>query len=529
MPVRLQFGTAGIRARMGRGDHELNPESVRAVADALTGYLLEVVPGAAERGLCVGFDGRAHSEAFAREVCAVALARGFVVRRFVHTVPTPLLAFCTRLHGAAAGVMITASHNPPEDNGIKVFWQGGAQVVAPHDREIAARIAASDPAQVPTLALDAAEAEPRLLTLGESDEAAYLDALVNLVPGAAAALTEGSPAPRGLPRIAYSALCGVGSAVTRKLLARLGVSDVLEVREQAEPRADFGGLSSPNPEHGEALARVLALAETHAAGLAFAHDPDADRLAVAIRTREGPLLVLTGDQVGALLGAFMLELDGEPRSALLVSTLVSGGLLAAIAGAHGAHYERTLTGFKHIASRARLREQREGLRFLFGYEEAIGYAFGALGDDKDGIAALRVLLELARRLHARGRTLEDELERLHRAHGLYVTRQITMYVDAASMPARVAEVRQLSAEALIGEGAQVTDYLRASERADLVVFEHASGTRLCVRPSGTEPKLKFYLEARSKLAPEESIATALTRVDAELEALAVRLECLLSG
>jgi phosphomannomutase len=519
MAIRLSFGTAGIRARVGSGDDELSLRSVRVVADALVTYLSEVVPDASERGLCVGFDGRSDSESFAREVCEVALARGFLVRRFTAVVPTPLLAFATKSYGSAAGVMVTASHNPPEDNGLKVFWQGGAQVVAPHDREIAARILRTDPESVPQLSLETPE-RARVITLGSADEAAYLDAVEALVPNS----REGE-----VPRIAYSALCGVGSAITHRLLARLSVTDVVEVSEQAEPRADFGGLSSPNPEHPVALAKVLALAEREHAELVLCHDPDADRLAVAIRTRTGSLTVLTGDEVGALLGAFMLELDPKPEQALFVSTLVSSALLGRVATAHGAHYERTLTGFKWIITRARALERERALRFVFGYEEAIGYAFGALGDDKDGIAAMRVLLALVRRLNARGATLEDELERLHREHGLYATRQITVRADPAKMKELVASVRSLDARLLMGEGATCTDYLSREERADLMVFAHTDGVRLSVRPSGTEPKLKFYLEARTELGQAEPLSEARARVEARLDTLEMALQTALAA
>ena len=519
MAIRLSFGTAGIRARMGSGDDELSLRSVRAVAHALVTYLRESVEGAAELGLCVGFDGRRESESFARAVCEVALAQGFVVRRFAHVVPTPVLAFATRSYGAAAGVMVTASHNPPDDNGLKIFWHGGAQVVSPHDREIAARSVRTDPDALPTLALEAAE-PGKLQVLGEADESAYLDAVQALVPSSTAGV---------VPRMAYSALCGVGTGITRKLFARLGIDSVVEVAEQAQPRADFGGLASPNPEHPTAMVKVLALAEREQADLVLCHDPDADRLAVAIRTRARNHQVLTGDEVGALLGAFMLELDANPQDALVVSTLVSSGLLARVAKARGAHYERTLTGFKWIVTRARTLERERGLRFVFGYEDAIGYAFGAIGDDKDGIAALRVLVEYARRLNARGQTLEDELERLHREHGLFATRQITVRADASKMKQLVATVRALEPRVLLGEGATAIDYLQAPERADLMVFAHDDGARLSVRPSGTEPKLKFYLEARTELGAQESLSEARARVEGRLDALEVALQTALRG
>lgn len=521
MPIDLSFGTAGIRAPLGDGDDRLNLRTVRAVAHALATYASEVVPDARTRGFCVGFDGRTSSDAFAREVSAVALAHGYRVRMFETPVPTPLLAFCTRLYGAALGVMVTASHNPPSDNGIKVYFAGGAQILPPHDAAIAARLRdpALDGAAIARADLDEARARGALTSLGEQEIGVYLDALTRLVPRA--------PSER-LPRIAYSALHGVGSELTHRVLARAGVSDVHEVESQALPRPDLGGLASPNPEHREAREALRALAEDCGAEIALCHDPDADRLAVLARTRDGALRALSGDEVGALLGDFMLSLAPDPTRCLLVSTVVSAELLAEITRAYGAHFEQTLTGFKWIAERARRVEQERELAYLFGYEEALGYAFGALGDDKDGVAALHVLLELARRLHAQGLSLCDRLEALARAHGLFATRQLTLNAAGAAGKQRIAAVMQALRErdpaSWLGPGAAREDYLERSEKADLLVFRAPSGTRLCVRPSGTEPKLKLYLHARAQMAADEPLSAAESRAQAALDDLEARLQ-----
>jgi phosphomannomutase len=524
--VRLSFGTAGIRAPMGDGDDQLNLRTVRAAAHGIVGEALASIPDARERGLCLGFDGRALSREFAREIAGVALAAGMRVRRFDEPVPTPLVAFSARRHAAALGIVVTASHNPPADNGIKVYWEGGAQIRAPHDAAVAARIASTDPSAVATLSPDGADAS-RLHALASEELEAYLDAVEGLIA---------VPSAAPVPKLAYTAMCGVGSATTRRLLARLGIDSVAEVEAQAQPRADFGGLASPNPEDPAALAQVLALADRAGSELVFAHDPDADRLAVAVRTHAGepassgapaafaatPFRVLSGDEVGALLGAFMLELAGA-QPVVMVSTLVSSGLLGAIARAGGASFERTLTGFKHISRRGRELAASSGRPFVFGYEEAIGYGFFALGDDKDGIAALRVLVELARRLGARGLTLEDELERLSRQHGLFATRQLTVRGGMAALKELVEEARTLPAAGLLGPGATSTDYLERPERADLLVLEHPDGTRASIRPSGTEPKLKVYLETRVEVEAAEPLDEARRHAAARLDALAAKL------
>lgn len=509
MTITLSFGTAGIRAPMGERNDQLNVRTVRAAAHAIVSHVLTVVPDARTRGLCLGFDGRRSSDLFAREVCAVALAEGMRVRWFTRPVPTPLVAFCTRTLNAAVGVVVTASHNPASDNGIKVYWEGGSQIRAPHDHAIARRIAGCDPDAVATLLPDDPRAHRLVEVLGDAEVERYLDAVDGLIH---------APTEAELPRIAYTALGGVGGAITRRLFARLGITDVVEVNEQAEPTPDLAGLSSPNPEHASALVALRALAQHKQADLLFAHDPDADRLAVGVRTRAGALRILTGDEVGALLGDFMLTLHGP--NALLVSTLVSGTMLEDIARARGARYERVLTGFKNIAERGRVLEQAESVPFVYGYEEAIGYGFGALGDDKDGIAALRVVCELARRLRREGRTLEDALDAQFRAHGLYATRQLTVMGDSATIAALVANARSLTAESLLGDGATLVDYLLREEKSDLLVFAHPSGTRVAIRPSGTEPKLKMYLETRVEVGNRETIDQARARAEHELDRLA---------
>jgi phosphomannomutase len=511
MSIRLAFGTAGIRAPLGAGDDQMNERTVRAVAFALADYLAEAFAGARGRGICLAYDGRTDSDTFAQTFREVLLGFGFRVRSFAQPVPTPLLAFCTRYHDAVCGVMITASHNPPSDNGIKIYLERGAQVLAPHDAEIARRIGSFD---VPP-AIDPALREGGLdEPLGEREVEAYLGAIERLIE---------HPSSAPLPRIAYSALAGVGSPLAHRLFARAGAHDVHEVAEEAAPRSDFAGLTTPNPEHASALARLCKLADDVGATLLFAHDPDADRLAVAVRANDGSLRMLTGDEVGALLGSFLLAAQHDKVRTLLVSTLVSGELLEHVARGEGATFERTATGFKWIASRARELERERGLSFVFGYEEAIGYAFGAIADDKDGIAALYVLLELARRLHAQNRTLLDELDELSRRHGVFSSRQVT--VPRGGTNDILAQLRALDPSVLLGPGATAIDYRTRPERLDLLIVRGPDGSKLCARPSGTEPKLKLYLHVRVPVAHDvdgaRRIATEkLSRLETAVRRLA---------
>lgn len=509
MAIRLSFGTAGIRAKVGPGDDQLNLHALRGIAHALCAELTARSPGARQRGLCVAFDGRTDSAAFAAEVVRVARRHGFAVSAFEAPVPTPLLAFCARRRASAAGVMITASHNPPDENGVKVYLDGGAQIGPPDDAAIAARLAVFEDHDLPV-----DDGAGPYVALGEAEVDAYLSAVEALVPRAIGPL----------PAFAYSALAGVGGAITRRMFARLGADHVHEVASQAHPRSDFAGLTAPNPEHPSARAALAALADEAGVDLAFAHDPDADRLAVMVR-EGGVLRALTGDEVGALLCDFLLSLCPVPEHVAVVSTVVSGSLAERVAASYGATFARTPTGFKWIAARGRALERDEGRTFLLGYEEAIGYAFGALTDDKDGIAALLVLLSRVRELARSRLTLTDALDALARRHGAFANRQLTFVRDpAGGAPDLLARLRAADPADLLGAGATRIDPGAPPALLDLLVFVHPSGTRLCVRPSGTEPKLKLYLEARSEVdgdlkAARARAAAALDRLEARLSAL----------
>lgn len=514
MAIKLAFGTAGVRARVGPLDDQLNPRTLSALAHVLLEYAAELAPQARTQGLCIGFDGRRDSADFAALLCTIARDHGFLVRRFELPIPTPVLAFASQRHNTALGLMVTASHNPPEDNGLKVYWQGGSQILSPHDTEIARRLSCFDDV---SRARQPARAQGELLSLGPSESGAYLDAVLALAQ---------ADLQRPAPRFVYSALCGVGGATTRELLQRTEVPWV-EVAHQAEPRADFGGLRSPNPEHAEALEALRALAGEQGVSLAACHDPDADRLAVLIRDQRGALIALTGDEIGALLLDYVLSRTPEPDHCLVVSTWVSGSLAERVAKARGASFERTLTGFKWIASTGRRLARERSLRFVFGYEEALGFCFADMADDKDGIAALHVLLCFARELSARGKSLGQRLDELAREHGLFATRQLTLSTPGAEGLAQIrtllSRLRHEPPDAWLPSGSTREDLLLRSPASDLLIFRTPESGRICVRPSGTEPKLKFYLEATAQLTSGESLQGSRERVAQALEDLAARV------
>ncbi|MGO9779222.1 MAG: phospho-sugar mutase [Streptosporangiaceae bacterium] len=523
----LTFGTAGIRGPVGAGPARMNRATVRRVAAGLARYLRSAVPDAAVpdaagRPVVVGFDARRGSEPFAAEAAAVLTGAGRPVLRFGPPVPTPVLAFAVRHLRAAAGVMVTASHNPREDNGVKVYSADGAQIVPPADTGIAEAAAQAGP--LPEVPLGG---RGELLGPGLVD--AYLDAVVPaalptsstgpVLPAGATsspASTEG-PAARGRAalRVAYTPLHGVGGSTLLRAFARAGFGTPAVVAAQAEPDGAFPTLPRPNPEEPGVLDRLLAEGERSGADLLLANDPDADRLAAAIPGAAG-WRVLTGDEVGVLLADHLLRHEPHPDRRLLVTTVVSADLLGRMAAAAGAGYAETLTGFKWIMRAA---DEEPGRAFLFGYEEALGYAVTDLVRDKDGMSAALTLADAAAEAKRQGGSLATRLDDLARRFGLFATGQFSVALENGA--ALLEAARAKPPISLLGEPVTVIDDLglglRSREdgtkdplalpRSDVIIWRCGEGTRVALRPSGTEPKVKFYLQVvlpaggRSDLAP----------------------------
>ncbi|MFC3689330.1 phospho-sugar mutase [Aquipuribacter hungaricus] len=504
----LQFGTAGLRGAMAPGPNRMNRSVVVRAAAGLGAYLREQVgPAAGAPLVVVGHDARHRSGVFATDSAAVLTAAGCRVVLLPGALPTPVLAHAVRRLGADAGVMVTASHNPKDDNGYKVYLGGrvapgpgeGVQIVPPADAGIAARIAAAPaPVDVPRAGDGWEVADASLLD-------GYVDAVVGLLP----------PGPRGL-RLVTTAMHGVGQPVLSRVLAGAGFTDVTPVPEQAEPDPDFPTVPFPNPEEPGALDLALDLAARSGADLVVAVDPDADRSSVAVPDpARGPAgsaagwRQLTGDEVGALLGEHVLTRSPAPvegvdpdEPATVACSLVSGSLLHRVAAAHGVRSASTLTGFKWIA-------RTPGL--VMGYEEAIGYCVApSVVRDKDGISASLLLVELAAAEAARGRSLLDRLDALALAHGVHVTAPVTLRLEDMSVvgpvlarllaepPADLAGTAVTSVEDLAAgvDGLPPTTgvRLRAVEPGAGPGGAAARAARVVVRPSGTEPKLKAYLE-----------------------------------
>ena len=485
---RLEFGTAGLRGKIGAGPNRMNRVVVIRAAAGLASYLVE--QGHAGGTVVVGYDARHSSDVFAEDTAAVMVGAGREAVLLPRPLPTPVLAYAIRALGCVAGVMVTASHNPPEDNGYKVYLGDGSQIVPPADAEISAAIDAVGP-------LDTVRRADGWTRLGEDVVDSYLADVVALVD---------PDGPRDL-KVVYTPLHGVGGDTVARVMERAGFAAPHVATAQAEPDPDFPTVAFPNPEEPGAMDLAMALAAEVGADVVVANDPDADRCAVAVPDAHG-WRMLRGDEVGALLGDFLLRSGAE---GVYANSIVSSTLLGTLAAAAGRPHRETLTGFKWIG-------RVEGL--AFGYEEALGYCVApGLVRDKDGVSALLLLIELAARLKSEGRTLTDRLDDLAREHGLHATDQLSVRVtDLGLIAAAMDRLRTAPPAALGGLAVEAVDDL-AEGSADLpptegLRFRLADRARVIVRPSGTEPKIKCYLEVVVPVEPGEPGGVDAARISA---------------
>lgn len=501
----LEFGTAGLRGAVEAGSNRMN----RAVVIRTTGGLADFLTGRRKGPVVVGFDGRTSSRSFAEDTVGVLVAAGIEVRFFPEPVPTPIVAFMARSIGAAAAVVITASHNPPADNGYKVYDSNAAQIVPPVDQEIAAAIDAVGPAvDVPLVegAMDGATDLAQALDI-DSVYSAYREEVDEI-----RTRRTGSDLT-----VAYTPIHGVGWRIVSRLVGDAGYRRVHVVKEQRNPDGRFPTVSFPNPEEPGAMDLVKELGESVGADLVIANDPDADRLAVVLPSEAG-WRPLTGNQVGVLMADWLLENWKGSETPIVVNSIVSSPMLATVARLHDAHFEQTLTGFKWIANAALDLESAGKGRFLFGYEEALGYSVGRVVRDKDGMSAALVFLDMAASLVEQGSNVAERLADLYRRAGLWVSTQLSIVrpgsegldeIDGAMdrlgdrFPAELGD-RRVTAGTDFRLGAD--DRPRWLAATPLVALDLEGGGRVLVRPSGTEPKLKIYVDLPGE-AGEDVYAT----------------------
>ena len=502
--TQLQFGTAGMRGALGPGPNRMNRAQVRRISAALADVLAsDDVPG---RGVVVGRDHRHMSAEFAADTALVLAGAGYFVMTWPDKVPTPLVAWATRQLNAKSGVMITASHNPPADNGYKLYWHGGAQIIPPVDSLIAEGMEAIENLNAIPMG---EEGSQLIAAVNPQIRADYVDAVLGLLPP--------TDRTRGANlRIVYTPLHGVAKELLEEILAKAGFTDLHVVPEQAEPDPDFPTVEFPNPEEAGAMDMALALAQQVDADLVLANDPDGDRICAAIPTPNG-WVVLGGDEVGTALAEDLLNnrITGPDslcagRTPLVATTVVSSQLLGKIAEAHGVAYAETLTGFKWMAEAARLGEA-EGQHMILAYEQALGVSVADLVRDKDGISAALMIADLAERMKVEGIGLHGWLNQIAMTYGAHVLVEDNVELEAGADFVQQAldglranwpeEIEGSPVVAIADHDAGVTTFADGTvEPIDLpptalIRLSCADGSRVMVRPSGTEPKLKFYAEA----------------------------------
>ncbi|MCU7997247.1 phospho-sugar mutase [Shewanella sp. SM95] len=518
---RLEFGTAGLRGVVGAGPMGMNRLVIRQTSAGLGAYLLDQIKDAAERGVVIGYDGRHDSFNFAHDAASVLTAMGIKVRLTSKVAPTPLVAFGVKHFNAAAGIVVTASHNPPQYNGYKVYWENGAQIIPPHDSDIAAQIERAANQAIPFLEHDDAVKQGKLTLLQDDFYQSYRHGVQQ------AEVLQNHTAPEKVS-LAYTAMHGVGAEMAETVLKDAGFTQVYSVASQREPDGDFPTVNFPNPEEKGAMDLVIAEAKKHGAMLACANDPDADRFAVAVRKEDGEYQMLTGDQVGVLFGHYLLS-HAKDNQRLTGTTIVSSSLLSKIAQGFGTQSFTTLTGFKWLMNVGIAKTSPED-QFLFAYEEALGYTVGSMVWDKDGLSALVAFAQLTAELVAKGQTIWDRLEQIYREHGFHLNAQVSIALkpDTPNIGAYLREHPPVK----IGElDVLSTDDLKALERrfadgnvekidlppSDVLTYCLAGGARVIVRPSGTEPKIKCYYEVVETMVDTDTLASAQARASKAMD------------
>ena len=474
---RLQFGTAGLRGRLQAGSMGMNRVLVAQAAGGLAEYLKGYDK---EPSIVIGYDGRKNSDVFARDTAEIMAGAGIKAYLLPRKLPTPVLAYAIQYFDTTAGVMVTASHNPPEDNGYKVYLgkaNGGGQIVSPADKEIAAlidKVAAGNIKDLPR--------SQNFTVLSDEIVDAYIAKTASLAKEPACDIN-----------YVYTAMHGVGYEVLSKTLAKAGLPQPHVVAEQVWPDGTFPTVNFPNPEEKGALDLAIEVAKKHNAEFIIANDPDADRLAVALPDAAGNWKPLHGNVIGCYLGWYLAkQYHAQGKKGVLACSLVSSPALAEIAKKYGFDSEETLTGFKYIG-------KVNGL--LFGFEEALGYLVDPdKVRDKDGISAAIVFLDLVRSLKKEGKTLADYAADFTKEFGAYVSGQISIRVSDLSEIGKLMAALRNTPPAEVGgvKVAQFIDHTKTDRQSDILVFVLENGSRLIVRPSGTEPKIKFYLDARGK-------------------------------
>lgn len=509
----LEFGTGGLRGVLGAGTNRMNSYTVGMATQGLANYIK--ASGGAARGIVIARDSRRRSDEFARESAAILAGNGIMVYLFKDIAPTPFCSFAIRHLGALSGIVITASHNPPEYNGYKVYWDDGGQIVAPHDKNIIAEVEKIDSiTAIKRVDFDAALAAGTIRYIDDEIMAAYTKAL----EGAALRKKAASPVS-----IAYTPLHGTGYRIIPRILEHFGFAAVNVEQSQAVPDGSFPTVKSPNPEERDALERVLALARATNADIVLATDPDADRMGVAFRDRSGDYTAINGNQIGTMLAYYVLSRAREngtlPANAAVIKTIVTTELQREIGEAFACRVEDVLTGFKWIAAKMKEYDQTGSNVFMFGGEESYGYLPVNFVRDKDAVSACYFFAEMADWLKRQNRGLQDFLDEIYVKHRLYLEDLHSLTLKGIDGMQKIGVImesfRKNPPSAFAGTAVTrvddiqnlVSSFPASSEKkaipglpaSDVIQFFLADGSKITMRPSGTEPKIKFYFSVCQKV------------------------------
>ena len=513
----LEFGTAGLRGTMKTGLHTMNIHIIRHATQAFADVICAEGEAAMKKGIVIAHDCRLNGRQFAEEAAAVMAANGIYVRIFDELRPTPELSFAVRYYGATAGLNVTASHNPKEYNGYKVYWSDGAQLPPQHADHIAQRMAETDLFTCyKTCDYKEAVKNGAIAVIGEETDEAFLGEVMKqaINPGAVAAVADEF-------RIVYTPFHGCGYKLVPEALKRLGMKHVFPVPEQMVIDGNFPTVVSPNPENPEGFYLAVALAKKVDSDLIIGTDPDSDRVGTMVRNADGEYVTITGNQMGVLLLDYIIQArktaGSMPPSPGTMCSLVSTPMARTVAEKNGVHFEDTFTGFKFMAERVATWEAANSYQYIFAFEESYGYMVGDYVRDKDAVTISMLIAEMAAWYHAKGMTLLDALNALYEKYGWYMEKTLNLVMPGVDglekMRALMKDLRENPPQNIGGEEViRLRDYLDGTINvmglgkvdktpyfgSNVLFFELADGSIFIVRPSGTEPKIKVYILVRGE-------------------------------
>ena len=511
----LEFGTAGLRGVIGMGTNRMNKYTVGKATQGLANYIIE--QGTQDKGVAISYDSRRMSDEFSLQTALILNANGIKTYLFEKLRPVPELSFAVRQLGCTAGIMITASHNPPKYNGYKVYWDDGSQIVAPRDKDIIAKVRAiSDFKEIKTISKEEAVNKGLFNVVGTEMDDKYINTLKSLVLNPEIVREEGKKL-----KIVYTPLHGTGNTVTSRLLKELGFENVYVVPEQEKPDGNFPTVDYPNPEDKKAFKLALELAKKVDADVVLANDPDADRLGIYAKdTKTGEYMTYTGNMSALLIAEYRISQMKEkgllPADGMFITTIVSSELAKAIAKNYGLECIEVLTGFKNIGAVIKKAEEKKDKTYVFGFEESYGCLIGDYARDKDGISAVMSLCEAAAYYKLKGMTLWDQMMKIYEKYGFYKEDQVSIVLEGAdgaekiksmmtnmrnNLPEKIGKYKVIEFKDV--ELDEIKNLLTGEQRktglpkSNVLYYELENNAWCCVRPSGTEPKIKLYMGVKA--------------------------------